>query len=176
MYLEFPGGVIRSWRSDDALALARHANNRRVWANLRDRFPSPYTLDDADGWLRHCARAVPATDFALDVDGEAVGGIGVVLRSDVERVDAEVGYWLGEAHWGKGVMSGAMQVFAPWALERFNLARLHAHVFHFNAASARVLEKAGFTLEGRLRHSAVKDGSLIDQLLYARLRDPWRPS
>ncbi len=176
MYLEFPGGLIRSWRADDAAPLARHANNRRVWANLRDRFPSPYTLDDADAWLRHCVRAVPATDFAIEVDGEAVGGIGVVLRSDVERVDAEVGYWLGETQWGKGVMSGAVQVFAPWALERFNLARLHAHVFAYNGASARVLEKAGFALEGRLRHSAIKDGTVIDQLLYARIRDSWRPS
>ena len=74
------------WRVDDASALALHANNRRVWADLRDRFPSPYTLDDADAWLRHCVRAVPATDFAIEVDGEAAGGIGVVLRDDVERI------------------------------------------------------------------------------------------
>jgi len=176
MYLPFPGGTIRSWRSDDAGALARHANSRRVWANLRDRFPSPYTLDDADAWVRHCVRTVPATDFAIEVNGEAVGGIGLVLRTDVERVDAEVGYWLGEAYWGRGVMSEALQAFVPWALERFNLARMHAHVFAFNGASARVLEKAGFALEGRLRHSAFKDGTLIDQLLYARVRQDWRPS
>jgi len=176
MHLPFPGGVVRTWRADDASALARHANNRRVWANLRDRFPSPYTIEDADAWLRHCVRAVPATDFAIEVNGEAAGGIGLVLRTDVERVDAEVGYWLGEAHWGQGVMSGAVQVFAPWALERFNLARLHAHVFAFNRSSARVLEKAGFTLEGRLRRSAFKDGTLIDQLLYARVREEWQPS
>ena len=175
MHLPFAGGVVRSWRADDASALARHANNRRVWANLRDRFPSPYTIDDAEAWLRHCVRAVPATDFAIEVEGEAAGGIGVVLRGDVERVDAEVGYWLGESHWGRGVMSGAVEAFAPWALERFNLARLHALVFAFNRASARVLEKAGFALEGRLRQSAIKDGVLIDQLLYARVREQWRP-
>jgi ribosomal-protein-alanine N-acetyltransferase len=176
MYLPFPGGVVRTWRADDASSLAKHANNRRVWANLRDRFPSPYTLEDADAWLRHCVRAVPATDFAIDVHGEAVGGIGLVLRTDVERIDAEIGYWLGEAHWGRGVMSGAVQAFTPWALERFNLARLHAHVFAFNGASARVLEKAEYVLEGRLRHSAVKDGTLIDHLLFARVREDWRPS
>ena len=176
MYLPFPGGVVRTWRADDANSLAKHANNRRVWANLRDRFPSPYTLEDADAWLRHCVRTVPATDFAIDVHGEAVGGIGLVLRTDVERVDAEIGYWLGEAHWGHGVMSGAVQAFTPWALERFNLARLHAHVFSFNGASARVLEKAEYVLEGRLRQSALKDGTLIDQLLYARVREDWRPS
>jgi [ribosomal protein S5]-alanine N-acetyltransferase len=175
MLLPFQSGVIRAWRVDDAVALVRHANNRRVWANLRDRFPSPYTMEDADGWLRHCARTVPATDFAIEVEGESVGGIGVVLRSDVERVDAEIGYWLGEACWGRGVMTAAVQTFVPWVLERFNLARLHAHVFEFNGASARVLEKSGFTLEGRLRQSAFKDGRLIDQLLYARIREGWHP-
>ena len=175
MLLPFAGGVIRDWRQSDAAPLARHANNRRVWANLRDRFPSPYTLDDAETWLRHCARIVPVTDFAIEVDGEVAGGIGVVLCSDVERVGAEMGYWLGESIWGRGVMSAAVQVFAPWALDRFNLARLHANVFAFNAASARVLEKAGFVLEGRLRHSAFKNGVLIDQLLYARTRDDWKP-
>lgn len=175
MMLPFTGGMVRTWRGDDAPSLARHADNRRVWANLRDRFPSPYTLDDADGWIRHCVREVPATNFAIDVGGEAVGGIGLVLRSDVERVDAEIGYWLGEPYWGRGLASGAVQAFAPWSLRRFHLARLHAHVFAFNTASARVLEKSGFTLEGRLRQSAFKDGRLIDQLLYARLSEDWQP-
>ena len=115
-------------------------------------------------------------DFAIDVKGEAVGGIGLVLRTDVERVDAELGYWLGESHWGRGVMSGAVDAFVPWALDRFNLARVHAQVFAFNGASARVLAKAGFVLEGRMRQSAVKDGKLIDQLLYARVREGWRPT
>jgi ribosomal-protein-alanine N-acetyltransferase len=110
MLLEIPGGMLRPWRGDDAASLARHANNRRVWANLRDRFPSPYTLNDADAWLRHCARAVPVTDLAIDVGGEAVGGLGVVLQSDVECVDAEIGYWLGEAYWGRGLMSAAVVV------------------------------------------------------------------
>jgi RimJ/RimL family protein N-acetyltransferase len=175
MLLPFPGGVLRWWRSDDAPALARHADNRKVWANLRDRFPSPYTIEDADAWVRHCTREVPATNFVIDIGGEAVGGIGLVLRSDVERVDAEIGYWLGEAYWNRGVATGAVQAFAPWALQRFHLARLHALVFDFNAASARVLEKAGFTFEGRLRHSAFKDGRLIDQLLYARVWEGWQP-
>jgi RimJ/RimL family protein N-acetyltransferase len=146
-----------------------------VWANLRDRFPSPYTLDDAEAWLRHCARTVPVTDFAIEVDGEAAGGIGVVLRTDVERVDTELGYWLGEQYWGRGVMSRAVTAFVPWVLERFHVARVHANVFDFNTASARVLEKAGFTLEGRLRQSAFKDGRLIDQLVYARIREGWQP-
>jgi ribosomal-protein-alanine N-acetyltransferase len=175
MHIMFPGGVIRHWRLDDAAALSRHANSRKIWAALRDRFPHPYTPDDADAWVRHCVRAMPVTDFAIEVEGEASGGIGVVLRSDVERIDAELGYWLGESCWGRGLMTRALQAFVPWALERFDLARLHAHVFDFNEASARVLEKAGFSLEGRLRSAALKDGRVIDQLLYARIREGWQP-
>jgi ribosomal-protein-alanine N-acetyltransferase len=175
MLLPIAGGLIRDWRADDVEPLARHANNHRIWENLRDRFPYPYTLNDAETWLRHSARLVPVTDFAIEVEGEAAGGIGVVLCSDVERVGAELGYWLGEAFWGRGVMTAAVRAFVPWALDRFNLARLHASVFEFNGASARVLEKAGFVLEGRLRHSAFKNGMLIDQLLYARTRDGWKP-
>jgi RimJ/RimL family protein N-acetyltransferase len=175
MLLPIDGGLIRSWRADDVTSLARHANNRKVWANLRDRFPSPYTLDDAEAWLRHCARTVPVTDFAIEVDGEAAGGIGVVLRTDVERVDTELGYWLGEQYWGRGVMSRAVAAFVPWVFERFHVARIHANVFDFNTASARVLAKAGFALEGRLRQSAFKDGRLIDQLVYARIREGWKP-
>jgi RimJ/RimL family protein N-acetyltransferase len=175
MWLSFPGGTVRDWRLDDAPSLAQHADDRRVWANLRDRFPHPYTLEDATAWVRHCARMVPATDFAIEVDGEAVGGIGVVLRSDVERVDAELGYWLGRRCWGRGLMTHAVRVFVPWAFERFHLARIHAHVFAFNVGSARVLERNAFQLEGRLRQSAFKDGKLIDQLLYARVQEGWTP-
>ena len=113
MLLPIDGGLIRPWGADEVHAVARPANNRKVWANLRDRFPSPYTLDDAEAWLRHCARIVPVTDFAIEVDGEAAGGIGVVLRTDVERVDTELGYWLGEQYWGRGVMSEAVAAFVP---------------------------------------------------------------
>lgn len=175
MRLEFAGGVVRQWRLDDAPALARNANNHNIWLNLRDRFPHPYTADDAEGWVRHCARTMPVTDFAIEVAGEAAGGIGIVLSTDVERVDAELGYWLGEPFWGRGVVTGALQVFVPWVFSRFNLARLHAQVFEFNVGSARVLEKAGFTREARLRQSAYKNGRLIDQFLYARIREGWTP-
>src|SRR5262245_8853962 len=171
MHLVRPRCTIRDWRADDAVALSRHANNRKIWANVRDRFPSPYTVEDAEQWVRHCSRSLPATDFAIEVDGQVVGGIGVVLQSDVERVSAELGFWLGETMWGRGVMTEAVTAFAPWAFERYSLTRLYAHVFEFNAASARVLEKAGFTREARLRKAVIKDGRVIDQYLYARVRE-----
>ena len=170
MHLPIGPGVLRSWRLEDAPSLARHADNVRVWANLRDRFPNPYTVEDAESWIRHCLRSAPATDFAIVVAGEPVGGIGLVLQQDVERIGAEIGFWLGEALWGRGIMTAAVSAFAPWALDYYRLERLYAFVFEFNTGSARVLEKAGFVQEGRLKHAAVKQGRVIDQLLYARVR------
>ena len=169
MYLVRPTCIIRDWRVEDASSLSRHANNRRIWLMVRDRFPSPYTIEDAEHWVRHCMRALPATDFAIEVDGEASGGIGVVLRDDVERVSAELGFWLGEAMWGRGVMTDAVSGFVPWALERFSLQRIYAHVFERNPASARVLEKSGFTREARLRRAVIKEGQILDEWLFARV-------
>jgi ribosomal-protein-alanine N-acetyltransferase len=171
MYLERPNAVIRSWRAEDAPALALHANNRKIWANVRDRFPSPYTTEDAESWVRHCTRAVPATDFAIEVDGEAGGGIGLVLHDDVERVSAELGFWLGEAFWGRGVMTDAVIAFVPWAFQQFDLTRIYANVFEFNVGSARVLEKAGFVREARLRRAVIKQDEVLDEWLYAQVRD-----
>jgi ribosomal-protein-alanine N-acetyltransferase len=170
MYLVRPCCIVRDWRVEDAPALSRHADNRKIWANVRDRFPSPYTIEDAEQWVRHCTRALPATDFAIDVDGEVAGGIGVVLQTDVERVSAELGFWLGERLWGRGVMTEAVSAFVPWAFERYSLTRIYAHVFEYNLASTRVLEKAGFTQEARLRQAVIKNGQVIDEYLYARVR------
>jgi ribosomal-protein-alanine N-acetyltransferase len=172
MRLPFGSGTIRTWRLADTRSLVAHANNRRVWANLRDRFPHPYTQRDAEAWIRHCLRTVPATDFAIEVNGEAAGGIGIVPQQDVERISAELGYWLGEAHWGRGIMSAAVSAFAPWALEHYGLERLYASVFEFNRPSARVLERSGFACEARMKRAALKEGRVIDQLLYARVRQP----
>jgi RimJ/RimL family protein N-acetyltransferase len=173
MHFVRPTCIVRDWRVEDAASLSRHANNRRIWLMVRDRFPFPYTMEDAEHWVRHCMRALPATDFAIEVDGEASGGIGVVLRDDVERISAELGFWLGESVWGRGVMTDAVSAFVPWAFERFNLQRIYAHVFERNPASARVLEKAGFTREARLRRAVIKEGEVLDEWLYARvLGDP----
>jgi RimJ/RimL family protein N-acetyltransferase len=171
MELEFPGGRIRSWRADDASSLARHANNRKIWLQVRDRFPYPYTLAAAQQWVTLAPAADPETQFAIEVDGEASGGIGVFLQQDVERYSAEIGYWLGEAHWNRGITTDAVRRFTDYAFERYGLCRLYANVFATNPGSCRVLERAGYQLEGRLRQAAVKDGQVLDGLLYAAVRD-----
>jgi ribosomal-protein-alanine N-acetyltransferase len=159
--------LVRSWRPTDVDALPVHANTRKLWLNLRDRFPHPYTSDDAVRWIEYVLQSRPETNFAIDVDGEAVGGIGVVLHEDVERCSAEIGYWVGERYWGRGVASAALEGFTAYAFDAFKLTRIYALPFAHNRASARVLEKAGYRYEGTLRRSAIKDGVVLDQLMYA---------
>jgi RimJ/RimL family protein N-acetyltransferase len=161
---------VRSWRPGDADAIVRHANNRKVWLNLRDAFPHPYTRRDARAFLLSVLGARPETQFAIEVDGAAVGGIGFRIQSDVERIGAELGYWLGEAYWGRGIATAAVRAVTEHAFTAHELRRVFALPFADNVASARVLEKAGFQLEGVLRSSAIKDGRVLDQRLYARIR------
>jgi [ribosomal protein S5]-alanine N-acetyltransferase len=167
-----PQLTIRSWRLTDAVALISHANNPNVSASLRDRFPYPYTLAEAEGFL--ASAALPAaTHFALALDDQVIGGIGYDAGSDVDRFTAEIGYWLGETYWGRGWMTQAVQAFSTWLLSEASgepFVRLQARVYAFNPASARVLEKAGYALEGRHRHAIFKRGRLADVLSYARLR------
>ena len=172
MELILPVGVIRKWRPDDAPSLAKHANDRRIWLNLRDRFPHPYGLKDAESFIAMASAMTPVTFFAIAVNEQAVGGIGYVLHDDVERVSAEIGYWLGTACWGQGIMSAALPAVTRFAFARHDqLQRLYAVPFTWSTASIRVLEKSGYRLEGRMRRSAIKDGQVTDQVLYAILRD-----
>lgn len=164
--------MVRAWQPDDAPSLARHANDRRIWLNLRDRFPYPYSLADAEAFIAMARAMSPMTFFAIAVDDEAVGGIGYTLHQDVERVSAEMGYWLGTSFWGRGIMTSALTALTRHAFDRHaDLRRIYAVPYAWGGASIRVLEKAGYRLEGRMRQSAIKDGTVTDQLLYAILRD-----
>ena len=165
--------IVRNWAAADAVSLARNANNWNIWINLRDRFPHPYTDADARGFLTHITTHDVPTVWAIEVDGEAAGGIGIVLMSDVERVSAEIGYWLGEKYWGRGVMSEAVRSVTTDVFRRFELTRIFALPFAENVGSIRVLEKAGYELEGRLRQSAIKNGVVRDQLQYAAYKQRW---
>ena len=162
---------IREWRESDLPSLVRYANNRNVWINLRDRFPHPYTRADGEAWIARCAEAGAQTQFAIASPGEAIGGIGVELQSDDHRRSAEIGYWLAEPFWNLGIMTLAARAMTEYAFAAFDLVRIYATVADRNPASARVLEKAGYSLEGHLRKSVVKDGKLVDELLYAIVRE-----
>lgn len=158
--------VLRDWQRSDKASLVRHANNRKVWRNLTHRFPHPYTDADADRWFALLEAMAEATHWAIDVDGAAVGGIGCMLGEGVYQRSAQFGYWLGEAHWGRGIMTAAVKLVVPYAMKRFHLVRLESPVFEWNLASMRVLEKCGFGREALLKASVSKDGELIDSVLY----------
>lgn len=170
MRIDLESCTIRSWRADDAANLAWYANNRRIWRNLRDAFPHPYTLIDAENWLDFVTSQRPEASFAIEVEGHAVGSIGLLLKPDVERVCADVGYWLGEPFWGRGIVTAALRTFTAYAFDTHDILRLQSPVFSWNAPSMRVLEKCGYRREGVLRSAAIKDGQVIDLMLYARLR------
>ena len=162
--------TLRPYRRDDEPSLVRYADNRNVSRNMRDRFPHPYTAADARDWTTRVSTQSPVANFAIVVDGEVVGGIGLEPGTDVFRRSAEIGYWLGEPFWGRGIATEALRAMTEYAFEHFDICRLEAGVFDWNPASARVLEKAGYTLEGRARLSVVKEGRVGDRLLYALVR------
>ena len=163
--------TIRPWRLDDAESLARHANNRKTWLAVRDLFPHPYTIEHAHEFLQRALSEQPeVVKFCVEIEHAAVGGIGVHPGQDVYRHTATVGYWLGEQFWGRGVMTEALIAVTDFCFDNFPLRRISAEVFANNPASARVLEKAGFILEGRLKNNVLKDGELLDSLVYARTK------
>ena len=162
---------VRAWRPSDLASLVRHADNLNVARHLRDRFPHPYTVKDAQAFLDHAASGDPG-NLAIEVDGEAAGAIGYLPGRDIERFSAEIGYWLGESLWGRGIVTEALMLVTAHVFEQGYL-RLFALPFADNTGSIRVLEKAGYVCEGRLRAGSVKFGEPRDQLLYARVNGRW---
>jgi RimJ/RimL family protein N-acetyltransferase len=160
--------TIRSWRIDDAPHIAPLANNRAIWRNLRDRFPHPYTVADAEAFIAASLAREPEAQFAITLEDAAIGSIGLIPGTDIYRRSAEFGYWLGEPYWGRGYASEAIRGVSDWALEHLGLARLYAMVFTWNPASARALEKGGFVRESTARCAAFKDGELVDEWVYAK--------
>jgi ribosomal-protein-alanine N-acetyltransferase len=165
---------VRAWQTSDAASLVEHANNINVAKYLRDRFPHPYTNRDAKDFLRHATARVDAGNLAIEFGGAAVGGIGFVPGTDVERFSAEIGYWLGEAFWGRGIATEALELVTGHAFAELKFLRLFALPFADNSGSIRVLEKAGYVREGLLRSSSVKNGFVKDQVMYAKVNASWR--
>lgn len=161
--------ILRGLEDADLESLVAHANNRTVWRNLKDRFPHPYTTNDGEAWLA-LARAQPDwLNWAIVVEGAAVGGIALEPQADVHAGTAHIGYWLGEPFWGRGIMTAAVRAIAEHAFGPLGFKRIETPVFAWNPASMRVLEKCGFVREGVLAKSVFKDGELIDSVMYARV-------
>lgn len=165
-----PELFIREWITADVDLLPIIANNRNIWCNLRDIFPHPYTHNDAVKWVRLCKQQKEKTCFAI-ADGEKlIGSIGVFMQEDIFSRSCELGYWLAESYWGKGIITEAVKTFTPYIFKAFpKIVRIYAGVFDKNRGSQRVLEKAGYTFEGRMRKHINKSGKIYDELIYAKL-------
>ena len=163
--------LLREFRKGDEPSLVRHANNRNVWLNVRDSFPYPYRQADARSWVRLASGDGLNFVFAIEVDGFVAGAIGLRPRDDIHALSAEIGYWLGEEFWGRGIATEAVIAVTDYAFETLGMVRVYAEVFEWNVASMRVLEKAGFEKEGVMRRSAYKDRKIIDQALFAKVRE-----
>lgn len=170
MELKGTGFIIRGWKKGDEVSLQKHADNPKVSACLMDRFPSPYTIDEAELWVNSLLDQDPLVNFAIAVNDQVMGGIGLEPRQDVYRKTAILGYWLSEELWGRGIMPEAVKLITNYAFTELDFIRIQASVYSKNPASMRVLEKAGYTKEGIMRNAVIKNGVIMDEHLYAILK------
>lgn len=166
--------MLRSWNKNDIIPLTKIADNPWVAMQLRDGFPNPYTTDDAEKWI-DVVIEIPGQQrfFCIEVEGDVAGSIGIVLKSDVYRLNAEIGYFLGEPYWGKGVMTECVKALIPYIFEHFNIRRIYAEPYARNIASRRVLEKLSFRCEAVFRKNVIKNGIMQDSCIYALLKEDW---
>ena len=169
LHLRIPGVLLRPWHEDDYRSLARYADNPRIATYMRDGFPSPYTREDALRFIR-MAGSTPGILYAIEVNGEAAGGIGIHRLDDVYRGTAEIGYWLAEPFWGRGIATAAVGAIIPVAFGLPGIVRIQAGIFANNPASMRVLEKCGFIREAVHRNAVTKQGVVMDEVMYVRFR------
>jgi RimJ/RimL family protein N-acetyltransferase len=170
MEIQLTKSKLRPFALSDVMSVAYHANNIKVAANLRDIFPFPYTVKDAEFFIGQVTNADPLqVNFAIEVEGEAVGSIGFHLMSDVYRKNAEVGYWLGEKYWGQGIVSEALAAIVKYVFRNYSVHRIFANVFETNLVSMRVLEKSGFTKEAIHKNAIIKNGKVMDEHVYVKL-------
>jgi len=163
--------ILRSYMPQDLEALVSLANDPDVSLNMRDLFPSPYTLEDGKAWLALATGDLKDNNFVVEVDGQYAGGAGFQIGKAEEHITAEIGYWLGRRYWGRGIATGVVSARVQWIFEHHpEIIRLQACTYHTNPASARVLEKNGFRLEGVMRRSVTKRGNILDKNIYALLR------
>lgn len=161
--------ILRPWQRQDAQALAAIANNRNIWNNVRDFFPSPYTVADALQWVAKTNTENPLQNFAIVWQQQVVGGCGCIMKEDVYRKNIEIGYFVGESYWGKGIATEACRLLCSYISEQMEKIRIEACTFQNNKASMRVLQKNGFYLESIKRKAVFKNNELMDEYGWVKL-------
>lgn len=162
---------LREFTRDDNHSMAEIANNPKIAVNLRDGFPHPYLLKDAESFIEMCLKLSPPQIFAIEYNGVYVGNIGVIKGTDVYRKSGEIGYFLAEPYWNKGIMSKAVNLICDYAFQYLDVVRIHTGVFSYNPASQRVLEKCGFIREAVFKDAIFKNDVLCDEVRFAKLKD-----
>ena len=175
MEIFFEGIFLRPWSKSDTRELALIADNKKIADNLRDGFPFPYSTRDAENWLNLILpENNPPRFFAITVDKKLVGSIGIVSKSDIYRKNFEIGYFLSEEFWGKGIATKAIKAATSYAFKDFDIVRVYAEPFADNPGSRRALEKAGFTLEAILKRNVIKNGVIKDSCIYSVLKEDFK--
>jgi len=162
---------IRPWKPEDAGALANICNNRKIWLNVRDRFPHPYTVANAVEWIKFTNEQKPLQNMAIIYTNRIAGSVGVMPKEDVYRKSIEIGYFLGEAFWGKGIATQAVGQILEYIKVNFDVIRVYAEVFNHNKASMKVLEKNGFHLEGIREKAVIKNNLILDDYVWVKFFD-----
>lgn len=162
--------MLREFRDSDIISLARLCNNKKIWDNVRDMMPYPYTERDAENFISVCKIEKPPTTFAIEYENELTGCIGMVMQTDVYKLSAELGYWIGEPYWNKGFATVAVNLIVEYGFSILKLERIFSGVFDFNKASQRVLEKTGFKLEGIYRKAVIKNRRICDEYRYGKVK------
>ena len=160
---------LRPWRKEDAGQLAAIANNKKIWLNVRDRFPHPYTVTDALHWIAFCTNQNPPQNFAIEYNHQVAGSIGILIKEDVYRKSIEIGYFIGEPFWSKGIATQAVGLLMDHIKKVYDPIRLWAEVFEHNIASMRVLEKNGFALESIRIKSVFKNNQILNDHVWVKL-------
>ncbi|WP_298647985.1 GNAT family protein [uncultured Proteiniphilum sp.] len=162
---------LRDWKISDLESLVEHANNYNIAKWLTNQFPHPYTETDGRTYIEMVMKDCVTKVFAIDINGEAVGSIGIFPQADIHMKSAEIGYWLSEKYWGKGIMAKAIEEIVDYGFRTFDIVRIYARPFSTNIGSQRVLEKAGFKLEARLKKALYKSGEYLDELIYSKINE-----
>jgi ribosomal-protein-alanine N-acetyltransferase len=170
--MEIPCGhfLLRPLQKRDKESLVKYANNIHIWRNVRDSFPHPFGPGDASAFIKKCSADSIVTNFCIDYLNECTGVISFFPQPDIYRKTAEIGYWLGEPFWGKGIMTTAVKAMTEYIFKNHDIVRLNAGVLEWNTGSARVLEKCGFVCDCLLEKAAFKEGKLVNEYRYGLVR------
>lgn len=171
MKIRLSKAIIRNFKMSDKTSIAKHANNRKIWLNVRNAFPHPYNEADAEWWISSVLENEVKTKFAIAVSGKVVGGIGLEINEDIHSKTMEIGYWLGEEYWNQGIITEAIQAIVKHVFANFDIMRLEARVYDWNIGSMRALEKSGFEKEAILKKRVFKDGKYVDEHIFIKFKE-----